>query len=197
MSENETTQQTPESSAQTSRPAERRLHLGGKEVKEGWEILNIQDAEGVDHVGDATDLSRFDENTFVELYASHIAEHLDYNGQLQAALQEWFRVLQPGGKLYIAVPDLEILAKILLAKDQTTLEHRMHVIRMIFGGHVDPFDYHVVGFTQELLASFLSSAGFRNIIRTGRFGLFEKDASNIVFLGVPISLNVVAEKPSA
>jgi predicted SAM-dependent methyltransferase len=196
MSENETKQQNSESSTQTPPPAERRLHLGGKDVKEGWEILNIQDAEGVDHVGDATDLSRFEDNTFTELYASHIAEHLDYTGQLQAALQEWFRVLQPGGKLYLAVPDLEMLAKILLAKDQTTLEQRMHVIRMIFGGHVDPYDYHVMGFTQELLAMYLSGVGFKNIIRTGRFGFFDRDASNIVFLGVPISLNVIAIKPA-
>ena len=29
-----------------------KLHIGGKETKEGWSILNIQKNEGVDFVGD-------------------------------------------------------------------------------------------------------------------------------------------------
>ena len=29
-----------------------KLHIGGKEIKEGWSILNIQNKKGVDFVGD-------------------------------------------------------------------------------------------------------------------------------------------------
>lgn len=54
----------------------RRLHIGGLERKEGWEVLNIFPSDVVDHVGNARDLSRFKDATFHELYASHVLEHL-------------------------------------------------------------------------------------------------------------------------
>ena len=44
-----------------------RLHIGGKQVKEGWKILNIQPGEGVEFVGDAADLSQFDDEMFDDL----------------------------------------------------------------------------------------------------------------------------------
>ena len=37
-----------------------KLHIGGKEIKEGWKILNIQKNKGVDFVGDISDLSQFE-----------------------------------------------------------------------------------------------------------------------------------------
>ena len=49
----------------------RKLHIGGKLSAAGWEILNVFDGPNVDHVGDAVDLSRFDDATFAEVYASH------------------------------------------------------------------------------------------------------------------------------
>ena len=47
-----------------------KLHIGGKEKKEGWNILNIQKNEGVDFMGDITNLSQFDDNSIDEIYAS-------------------------------------------------------------------------------------------------------------------------------
>ena len=60
----------------------RRLHIGGTTRSDGWEVLNANAAPYVDHVGNANDLSRFADNTFVEIYASHVVEHLDYGGEL-------------------------------------------------------------------------------------------------------------------
>ena len=39
-----------------------KLHIGGQTTKEGWKILNIQKKDGVDFVGDLTDLSQFSAN---------------------------------------------------------------------------------------------------------------------------------------
>lgn len=36
-----------------------KLHIGGKEIKKGWKILNIQQVKGVDYLGDISDLSQF------------------------------------------------------------------------------------------------------------------------------------------
>jgi hypothetical protein len=46
------------------------------------------------------------------------------------------------------------------------------------------------------MAAFLDRAGFVNLQRVGRHGLFA-DTSETVVLGTPISLNINAHKPSA
>ena len=172
----------------------RKLQIGGKTRTPGWEVLNIQPGPGVDHVGNANDLSLFDDNEFAEIYASHIVEHLDYVGELQSTLKEWYRVLDYGGKLYVSVPDLDVLASFLLEKNALTIDERFNIMRIMFGGHVDRFDYHVVGLNEEFLARFLTEAGFGTIRKVDVFGLFN-DSSNIIFRDTLLSLNLIAEKP--
>jgi predicted SAM-dependent methyltransferase len=172
----------------------RRLHVGGKARHAGWEVLDVIGAEHVDHVGNARDLSQFGDATFTEIYASHVLEHFDYAGELQSTLREWRRVLVPGGVLAVSVPDLDVLATLLLARDQLTTNDRFFVMRMMFGGHTDPFDYHQVGFNQEFLAHFLNEAGFIDILRVEDLGRFE-DTSRMRYKDIPISLNVLARNP--
>ena len=66
----------------------RKLHIGGTTPAASWEILNILPGPHVDHVANANELSIFEDGTFEAVYVSHIAEHLDYTGELQAALKE-------------------------------------------------------------------------------------------------------------
>ena len=172
----------------------RRLHIGGTAKDDGWEVLNATPAPHVDHVCNANDLTRFADNTFMDLYASHVAEHLDYTGELQTALKEWLRVLVPGGKVFISVPDLDVLAKLILEKDKMSINDLFFVMRMIFGGHVDKYDYHVIGLNEDFLSAFLSESGFVNIRKVPQLGLFH-DTSAMLFKGVAISLNMIAEKP--
>ena len=54
-----------------------KLHIGGKEKKEGWSILNIQKNNNIDFVGDISDLSQFEDNSIDEIYASHVVEHVN------------------------------------------------------------------------------------------------------------------------
>ena len=53
-----------------------RLHIGGKQVKDGWKILNIQPGESVDYVGDIRDLRQFPDGMFDVVYGSHVLEHI-------------------------------------------------------------------------------------------------------------------------
>ena len=175
------------------RGGERRLHIGGVEAKPGWEILNAMALPTTDHVGSAADLTCFPDECFVEVYGSHVLEHLDFKDELQSALREWFRVLAKGGRLYVGVPDLDALARLVL-DPKLSLNDRFHVVKVMFGGHVDEYDYHKVGFNFEILRYFLTEAGFTGIERVHSFGLFN-DTSSLTFAETPISLNVIAFKP--
>jgi len=169
-----------------------RLHIGGTEVKDGWKILSIEPGPGVDYVGDCRDLSRFADGSVEEIYASHVLEHLGYVKDLPSALAEWHRVLEDGGKAMISVPDFAVLCRLFLDPARDAAQ-RFHLMRVAFGGQTDPHDFHFVGLTMELLAVYLSGAGFTDFQEVDDFGLFD-DTSRQDFLGTPISLNVIAWK---
>ncbi|MGB5438333.1 MAG: methyltransferase domain-containing protein [Gammaproteobacteria bacterium] len=173
----------------------RKLHIGGTHASEGWEVLNANAASYVDHCCDAKNLPGFPDHTFSEIYASHVVEHLDYKDELSSTLKEWNRILVPGGIIYISVPDMDILAQLFLARDQLDMQERYFVMQMMFGGHLDKYDYHVVGLNHEFLNYFLSDAGYVNIRRVDNFGIFN-DTSTTLYKGTAISLNLIAEKPA-
>lgn len=170
----------------------RRLHIGGKETKEGWEVIDAVPAAHVDHVGNARDLSRFPEGTFAELYASHVLEHFDFKDEIAAVLTEWRRVLRPGGTLYVSVPDMERLCH-LYVTPRLSPDTRHQLMQMIFGGHLDEYDYHKAGLDEAYLAHLLQQAGFTGVRRVHKFGMFP-DTSDAELVGMPISLNMLARK---
>jgi predicted SAM-dependent methyltransferase/trans-aconitate methyltransferase len=175
---------------------ERKLHIGGTTARAGWEILNANSAPYVDHVGKAEDLSRFADHTFSHIYASHVLEHLGYQSALPDALTEWHRVLRPAGQLMVSVPDLDTLCELFTQREGMGIQDRFELMRMMFGGQTDSYDFHCVGLNEEFLSSFLVSAGFISIERVHGFGLFQ-DYSELVVHGRAISLNIQASKPSA
>jgi len=170
-----------------------KLHIGSRVKADGWKTFDIDPGPGVDYVGDCRDLSRFADGAVDTIYASHVLEHVSYQDALQATLSEWFRVLAPGGQVMISVPDFELLCRIFLQPNLGT-QQRFHVMRIIFGGQLDQFDFHAVGLTMEFLTIYLTNAGFVDIKRVDQFRLFN-DGSSLKLGEVPISLNVAASKP--
>ena len=169
-----------------------KLHIGGKEKKEGWSILDIQKKDQeVDFVGDISDLSQFKDNSIEEIYASHVVEHIDQKN-IKKTLKGIHRVLKAEGKFYVSVPDLDVLCRIFSDKN-APFKAKFHVMRMMFGGQIDEFDYHYFGWNMPLMEYFLKEAGFKKIERVKSFSLFD-DTSEFSFHGVPISLNVIALK---
>lgn len=168
-----------------------KLHIGGKEIKEGWTLLNIQPSPGVDIVGNCTDLSMIPDGTVDEAYGAHVLEHLDYAKELPQALSEVRRVLKPGGLFGISVPDLGILGP-LMGDPSLTVDDHYLIMRMIFGGQSDADDFHKVGLTEDILTELLARAGFSAAQRVTTHGLFN-DGSVETFHGQLISLNMVAK----
>jgi predicted SAM-dependent methyltransferase len=168
-----------------------KLHIGGKQIKDGWKILNIQKNDGVDFVGSISDLSQFDDNSIEEIYASHVVEHIDQKN-IKKTLEGIYRVLKNDGKFYISVPDLDVLCRIFI-DNKAPAKVKFHVMRMMFGGQTDEFDYHYFGWNYEFLNSYLIEAGFKKNERVKSFNLFN-DTSDFAPYGPPISLNVIAYK---
>ena len=163
----------------------RRLNIGGTEKKDGWEILNIK--EPADHVCDAGKLD-FEDNTFEIVYASHILEHFPI-ANVQDVLKEWVRVAKD--EFYISVPDLSVLSRMLVREDFS--QAHPHILRVIYGGQTNEYDFHKSGFTRRILERLLTDVGLKNIERVKEFGFFD-DASRANIGGVPISINLKAGK---
>ena len=168
-----------------------KLHIGGKQAKAGWKILNAQAIDGVDYIGDVRDLGAFEDGCCEKVYASHVMEHVPQKDFLRT-LQGIHRILCNKGEFYFSVPDLEVLCQLFL---DPKLEgpHRFHVMRMMFGGQLDEFDFHFIGLTAEFMMDFFKQAGFSNARRVQSLGLFD-DTSDFNAYGAPISLNMIATK---
>lgn len=171
-----------------------KLHVGSRKRYLGWKALDLVEGPEVDYVGTCSDLSQFETNSIEALYASHVLEHVPY-ADIPRTLKEWHRVLAPGGKVMIAVPDMNILSQ-LFVKPEIKGADKVAVMQMMFGGQTDKTDFHCIGFDLEILGVQLHIAGFANIRRVQGFNLFE-DASLTEFHGIKISLNAEARKPRA
>lgn len=169
------------------------LIIGGKEKKAGWTIVDVADGPHVDYVCNYTDLSDFANNSVAKIYVAQAIEQLDYKKDLQSALGELYRILEPNGLLQITVPDFEILCTLFLDKKLST-DDRFLVMRMMFGQRMTPHDVHLVGFNQYFLAHYLQEAGFmKEIQRVKKFAHFTAASSRKV-ANTLISLNIQTRK---
>ena len=167
-----------------------RLHIGGEEPMSGWKILNALPGPDVDIVANATNLDMFAAASVDVVYASHILEHLK-GGELRQCLSEIHRVLKPGCRLLGGVPDLEILCRMWL--ENREVSDTLYVGAMIFGGHINEYDIHHIGFDTNIMTAMLVQAGFAKVYRVPAFNIF-RDQTTHAFKNECISLNFIAEK---
>ncbi|MCS6959245.1 MAG: methyltransferase domain-containing protein [Pseudanabaenaceae cyanobacterium SKYGB_i_bin29] len=171
-----------------------KLHIGGREKHPDWKILDVEPRPEVDFVADATNLSQFPSNSCDAIYASHVLEHFHHgiSGEVLNVLKEWYRVLKPGGIIYLSVPDLDKLCW-LYTRPGISFEEKLRIMAILYGTQTNIYDVHKVGFDYQILYYYLSMAGFINIQQVERFNIFN-DCSNFCIRGELISLNVVATK---
>jgi predicted SAM-dependent methyltransferase len=149
-----------------SRPAypassEIRLHLGcGNIDHPGFINIDGRPMRHVHHVQRIDRLPNFGDGTAVLVYASHCLEHFP-NLQLTAVLQEWCRVLKPGGVLRLSVPDFDVLVEIYLESGRD-----IEVVQgPLMGGQDYPFNFHYAALNEQKLTALLHGAGFRAVQR--------------------------------
>ena len=84
-----------------------KLHLGcyGKKIPD-FVNVDIRPEVNPDLLDDAFKLEKVKNGSVDLIYASHVLEHGDFN-ETEMALQRWSDVLKSGGKIRLAVPDME------------------------------------------------------------------------------------------
>jgi len=131
----------------------------------GYEYLDVKPREGlsykVDIVASAEGPIPRPDNHYDEILASHILEHLP-DENIDKALREWLRILKPGGRLDIRVPDTNEVCKAYL--EQKDLKLRWEIQRIWYGVGLEDWRLgHKVTFDKETLTLRLQSNGFVTI----------------------------------
>lgn len=145
-----------------------KLNLGcGNDYREGYLNVDIRNIPRLDikwHVDDLIEYVR--DQSAVEILALDILEHFPIR-EVSKALDEWVRMLAPGGILQIKVPDLDILAKTLHDYSNNTAEIR-HMVDRLYGGQDYPQNFHKSGFNLTLLKQLLEKERGLKIIKVHR-----------------------------
>jgi ubiquinone/menaquinone biosynthesis C-methylase UbiE len=172
--------------------SERYLHIGCGDniLPSPFENLDTRNLPGVDHVSEAFPLP-FEDNTFDLVYSSHVLEHFK-KSETQLVVNEWVRVLKPGGVIRMSVPSFEALIKIYeLSGDME------YIIGPLMGGQTYDQNFHYNMFDKKRLTIYLENAGCEAVHpwdyrRTSHSKHF--DFSQATTFEIPISLNLEARK---
>ena len=139
-----------------------KIHLGcGKrDFGPDWDHIDGSDFQHLK----SHDIVRlpYPDNSVDLIYASHVFEYFD-RIEAKVVLQEWHRVLRPGGVLRLAVPDFAACAHIYLNKG----EPLDTFVGMLYGRWKcgDKTIYHRTVYDFDSLRDLLAGNGFRNYRR--------------------------------
>lgn len=174
-----------------------KLHLGcGKRnFGEDWRHIDIADFPHIDS-HDVTKLPYVD-NSVDLIYSSHLIAYFDRE-EIVPVLQEWYRVMKPGGIVRIATPDFRVLCKLFV--DGVSLDSVLGPVYGKMNGM-----YHKTTYDYASLGRLLAEVGFVGYCRydhwhiehpnTGNRDDRFDDHSAAYINGTLISLNIEALKP--
>ncbi len=155
-----------------------KIQLGcGPKFKQGW--INI-DIWGDDNLHlDIRETLPFSNDSASVIYSEHVIEHLEYPDEIVHLLKESRRILEPGGKFSLGVPDAEITLKQYANGELPGLIHKwsndenlrwfpewvwtspMNVVNFVFRQG----DEHKFAYDFETMLKLLEENGFVNIAR--------------------------------
>lgn len=94
------------------------------------------------------------DNSVDAIWSSHTLEHAPM-ARVQDILKEWFRVLKPGGRAIIRVPNFDYIARYWL-----TGPDRAWAEAMVYGLQSNEGEFHRSAFTHDVLRNDCVGAGF-------------------------------------
>lgn len=135
-----------------------KLNIGcGKKYESNYCNIDLYEDLVADKLMSAFNLE-FDDNSCDEIKAIHIIEHLSFFETIYA-LSEFFRVLEPNGKLIIETPDLEKSCQHYIKANE---EQKKKILGWIFGIPHKGLQ-HKLCFPSFLLIDQLENIGFNDI----------------------------------
>jgi predicted SAM-dependent methyltransferase len=152
-----------------------KLNLGcGRYALDGYE--NLDRVLGTE----IYPLPQYEDETVDEVRASHVLEHFPH-GEVSHVVNEWARVLKPGGWLKIAVPDFDWIAR------QYLSGQNINVQGYTMGGQENESDYHKTVFDKSCLRDVMAAAGLVDM------QAWKSDLPDCA--SYDCSLNLMARKP--
>ena len=143
------------------------LGSGSKKGSNGWYTLDL--AEGCDLYWDLNKGLPYPSNSIAKIYSSHVFEHFSFQ-EIQKLLEECFRVLKPGGKILICVPDAEIFIRAYY--ENRELNHDINIFVPAYSSTDCKIDYvnyvaycggaHKYMFDRQNIISILQLNGFED-----------------------------------
>lgn len=135
-----------------------KLHLGcGKIYIPGFIHIDVIDYPHIDHVSSIDKLSFIENNSVELIYNCCVLEHFKRK-DVSSVLQEWYRVLKPGGILRTSVPDFEALCIIYQKNGDLN-----QIIGPLLGRQNYLYNIHYNIFDFKILTKLLSDVGFKDI----------------------------------
>lgn len=148
-----------------------RLHLGCGPKHKHWDgFINCDVLPDADVVTDIKKLP-FPDEYADEIHAIHLFEHIAF-WEVNKVLKEWRRVLKPGGKLVLEMPDMEKCfelfgnqnLKFVNKRTQERIPNHYIALAGIYGDPTEqrPEQRHMWGWWPDSIVPTLDGAGFRN-----------------------------------
>lgn len=118
----------------------------GNRRLEGFKHHDVLPLKDLDYQCDFWDLPKHIEPASCEeIQMTHVLEHFPMK-RTREALELVYGLLKDGGKFYIEVPNFTWHAEMILRNPRDR-----QIVEYAYGGQLDEFDFHYMGFTPEIL----------------------------------------------
>jgi predicted SAM-dependent methyltransferase len=138
---------------------------GENPTKAGFKTCDIRNVTGIDFVCTAWDIDKLVEEDSVDtIFSRHFFEHLTF-AQGEKMLEVWHKILKPGGKCEMMLPNMTFhMQQWLTRSTLTDIEHaNAGFWGWQRGTFDDVWDVHKSGYDEELLIPIIKKYKFVNI----------------------------------
>lgn len=143
-----------------------RLHIGcGGVHLDGYTNVDLYESEATDEVWPCHMPNQYDNfkpGTVTEVIGFHCFEHFDCRS-INALVAAWHRILHPGGKVIMEMPDLYNICRDYVARygDDSNRKRLDILLHYMYGSKDGPGQDHQWGWDEQQLRSLFGPIGFK------------------------------------